>query len=146
MEAAMFRTVMCPRPSVKTLVWILLSLLCGQSFADTASTAPYTVQPQLNWVAGPATVEIAGVADFQIPEGYRFLDVKGARALLERRGQLAVATPDLAGLVEPASGAGEVVLAYSEIGYVKMLSKGINAESVLEDVRGRMVLQNNRSE
>jgi uncharacterized membrane-anchored protein len=145
MDALTFRMDMRPRPNTKTLSWILLSMVCGHCFADTMSTSPYTVLPQLNWIQGPAKVELAGVADFQIPEGYRFLDAKGARALLDRPGQRTASPMDLVGIVESSSGAGRTVLEYSEIGYVKRPANGvINAASVLEDIHERVALQNNQ--
>lgn len=140
MDAAIFRKVTSQEMMFKTCCAALMALgtVCH---ADTVSTVPVSAQPQLEWVNGPTTVTLANVADFKVPEGYRFLDAKGARNLLER--QKHTAPPALVGLLQPESQSGMILLEFANIGYMELPSSGkINGDAILADVRDKMEREN----
>jgi uncharacterized membrane-anchored protein len=106
------------------------------AFLPSVLAAEGQPSPKLDWIAGPADVDLGDVAQLEIPNGYVFLDAKGARALLEASGNVPDGTE--LGLV---SGAGEdenwfVVFEFDEIGYVKDDEKDeIDAKAILDGVR-----------
>jgi uncharacterized membrane-anchored protein len=101
--------------------------------------APLVAQdqgPKVNWVPGPAKVDLGQVAQLDLAEGYVFLDAKDARTLLEAAGN----TPDGSevGLVAPAAEDQSwfVIFDYSEVGYVSDAEKDkIDAAALLKGIK-----------
>ena len=90
-------------------------LLATHSTAGTTETnAPAAA---MNVLRGPAAAELRNVATLPIPPGYWFTDAAGARALLQKMGNLA--TGREIGLLAPTSGVWCVVFEFADIGYVK---------------------------
>ena len=92
--------------------------------------------PRVNWVPGPAKVDLGKVAQLDLAEGYVFLDAKDARTLLEAAGN----TPDGSevGLVAPAAEDQNwfVIFDYSEVGYVSDSEKDkIDADALLKGIK-----------
>jgi uncharacterized membrane-anchored protein len=96
----------------------------------------------LSWVMGPVKVKLGDYVSFQIPEGYRFVDAKGARQVLQSMRN--PAPQDLVGLLAPNSGKWWVVLEFSDMGYVKDFDKGaeLNAAAMLQAMRFEVEKQN----
>jgi len=90
--------------------------------------------PKLEWVSGPAKVDLGSVAQLDLPEGYVFLDAKGARTMLEAAGNV----PDGSELGLVSSAAEDenwfVVFEFDDVGYVKDDEK-IDAKGILEGIR-----------
>jgi len=92
--------------------------------------------PKLEWQPGPATVDLGDVAQLDVPEGYVFLDAKGARELLEASGNVPDGTE--VGLVSSAKQDESwfVVFEFNSVGYVKDDDKDtIDAKAILEGIR-----------
>jgi uncharacterized membrane-anchored protein len=92
--------------------------------------------PNVNWVPGPATVDLGDVAQLDLAEGYVFLDAADAGKLLAAAGNV----PDGSevGLVAPAAEDESwfVVFDYQEVGYVRDDDKDkIDAAGILKGIR-----------
>ena len=86
----------------------------------------------VNWIAGPQSGTL-GVADLNIPAGYRFADARGARIILDSVNN--PAPDDLIGVLAPASGKWWAILEYSSKGYLKNADiTKLNNTKVLKEV------------
>jgi uncharacterized membrane-anchored protein len=92
------------------------------------------------WRVGPAKVDLGKYATFEVPEGYRFTDAKGARTLLQRMRN--PVSEGLVGLVAPDSGKWWVVLEYADVGCVRSIDQGVDAARALKGVEERMNQEN----
>jgi uncharacterized membrane-anchored protein len=125
----------------------VLAILSGQSsWGDQPSLTPFMLESDVRWTSGPAKGTLSNAkrdafAEIEIPLGYRLTDMLGARALLKR---MKNPIPDgLAGILAPDSGKWWVVLAFSDIGYVKNASKErINEAVILKNIDEKVKLQN----
>ncbi|PWU11853.1 MAG: hypothetical protein C5B50_22610 [Verrucomicrobia bacterium] len=96
---------------------------CGPSLASD-SVVPFA--PQIQWIAGPATVNL-DVADLKVPREYKFADAQAARSLLTNG-----IPKGLAGVLAPESGAWWIVFSWSDVGYVKeAATANLNATAIL---------------
>lgn len=92
--------------------------------------------PKLNWVPGPATVDLGNVAQLDLAQGYVFLNGEDARTLLEASGNV----PDGSevGLVAPAAEDDHwfVVFDYEDVGHVRDDEKDkIDAAAILKGIQ-----------
>jgi uncharacterized membrane-anchored protein len=93
------------------------------------------------WISGPATTSLGAIADMQIPVGYRFTGVEGARSLLKQMNN--PVPPGLIGILAPNSDDWLAVLEFNEIGYVNDASKdGMNSKVILKAIQDRSEAQN----
>lgn len=69
------------------------------------------------WISGPANADIGKIATIKVPQGYKFTEEQGARALLER--MINPVPTGLVGILSPESGGWWIVLKFSDVGYVK---------------------------
>jgi uncharacterized membrane-anchored protein len=108
--------------TVNYLIPILVASFClqQQCLAQQQFASPdASVDPlkYVNWISGPQKITLGDVADINIPQGYRFTDVHGARMILV---SLNNPIPDeLVGILVPNSGKWMALLQYSPRGYVK---------------------------
>lgn len=121
-----------------------LSVLLTFSFAPGSfgQAAPTTSRSSsINWIPGPATVNLGNSAEFAVPEGYRFVNADDARALLrEMRNPV---PKSLAGILTPLSGKWMIIFEASEPGYVKDSGKeSLDALAILKAIRERAEQQN----
>jgi uncharacterized membrane-anchored protein len=104
------------------------------AFAFVPALATGQEQPQFDWQPGPAKVALGTVAQLDLPEGYVFLDAKGARKLLEASGNV----PDGSELGLVSSAAEDenwfVVFEFDKVGFVKDDEK-IDAKAILDGIR-----------
>ena len=112
----------------------------GQPKSSLLPVPPSTQEP--DWISGPNKADLGDVATIEVPEKYRFTGPKGARLLLQRMRN--PVPQNLAGIVAPVSGKWWVVLAFSEVGYVKDVNRAtrIDAPAVLQAVRDQIIPQN----
>src|SRR5438552_10613866 len=104
---------------VRLLVVVCLSLsgadfICQPCGAELS--LPIVPQP-IAWASGPAKVSLRGIAEVQVPAGYSYTDAKGAQAFLE--GMRSGVPKELAGILQPTSGAWWATFEVSEVGFVK---------------------------
>lgn len=92
--------------------------------------------PKVNWVPGPAQVDLGDVAELDLAEGYVFLNAGEARKLLAAVGNVPHGSE--VGLVAPAAEDENwfVVFDYNEVGYVRDDEKDkIDAAAILKGIR-----------
>jgi uncharacterized membrane-anchored protein len=95
----------------------------------------------INWKAGPAKVVVADAVRVNIPEGYKFVDKDGARAVLERMKN--PVSKNLVGILAPSSAKWFMVLEYSDIGYVNDRDKDrLDTTAMLKSARRMIARQN----
>jgi uncharacterized membrane-anchored protein len=93
----------------------------------------------VHWTAGPNKVSLPRLADIEIPAGYKFIDARGARAVLQQMKN--PAPRGLIGIIAPNSGAWWVVLEFSEFGYVKESVEQADTAAVLAGLHSRLEQQ-----
>lgn len=105
--------------------------------------APQPAPQRVHWVVGPAKVNLAGVAEMEIPADYRFADERSARLLIE---QLRNPVPkNLVGLLIPPSGEWFALVELSEPGHVKDDdAAGLDSEVILSAIRQMAARQRER--
>jgi uncharacterized membrane-anchored protein len=119
-----------------------LTFVLGSScLGEQSSLTPMAAPRQSKWVAGPANVSLGDFADIQVPQGYLFLtDTNEARLLFERGKN--TFPSDFAGILAPASAAWQVVLRFTDIGYVKTSpDERIDPAGVLSAVKKKIKLE-----
>jgi uncharacterized membrane-anchored protein len=92
--------------------------------------------PKVNWVPGPAKVDLGKVAQLDLAEGYVFLNAPDARKLLEAVGNVPGGSE--VGLVAPAAEDQSwfVIFDYQEVGFVRDDDKDkIDAAGILKGIR-----------
>ncbi len=122
----------------------LLGQLChGQLSLSLSQQSPAGAAPVLQWISGPAKASLGDVANIDVPKGYRFLEAKDARALLE---QMKNPVPkDLEGILTPESGTWMVVFNYIKTGYFNVKSDAgdqIDAAEILKTIQNQVAKQN----
>jgi uncharacterized membrane-anchored protein len=91
--------------------------------------------PQINWIEGPAKVDLAKVANVQLAQNFIFANAKDTAALMEYLGE--PEDSDYAGLITSASNEEWYVLFYYDpIGYVKDAEKeALDSAKILETIK-----------
>jgi uncharacterized membrane-anchored protein len=106
---------------------------------DLLSTPAHVDSPR--WVLGPATASLGDAAQITVPEGCRFTDEHGARAVMASLREPVPA--NLLGLLFPDSGQWMGVIQFTEIGYVKDAGKAsLNADAILSKYQTQIARQN----
>ncbi len=106
---------------------------------DFLSSPAHVDSPQ--WVLGPATAPLGDAAQITIPEGCRFTDEQGARAVMAHLREPVPA--NLLGLLYPDSGQWIAVIQFTEIGYVKDAGKAsMDADAILRKYQTQIARQN----
>src|SRR5262245_12870937 len=104
----------------RLLLVIGLSLSTGHvlTLSCRADAPPLpSVPKKISWVSGPAKVDLGGLAQARILEGFRFADAENAKTVLDTTH---TAVPDgLLGVISPASGEYYVLLQFNEAGYLR---------------------------
>jgi uncharacterized membrane-anchored protein len=93
---------------------------------------------EIHWQDGPTTGRLGDLATLAVPEGFRFADGEGARALLRATQNLP--SGEELGVVIPAdpekSGGWFVIFDFSDVGYVKDDERdAIDADALLETLQ-----------
>ena len=105
---------------------------------DFLAPQPHVSAPQ--WVVGPASAPLGDSAEILIPEGCRFTDESGARAILTSSRQ--PVPPDLLGLLLPDSHQWLAIVRFTEIGYVKDAGKvNLDADAILKKYQANIARQ-----
>ncbi len=113
---------------------LLILAVCGLALAATPSRAQESTKPKLNILKGPATANLGGVAQIEIPAGFEFIDAKGTQALLKRSGE-PVSGREL-GLIVSTNAPWSVIFEFDDIGYVKDDDKNkLNADKLLQAIK-----------
>lgn len=127
----------------------LIGVLAGtsgmqQSFAQQSSSQSVIFDDplkQINWIPGPENIGVGDFANVNIPYGFRFTDIRGARVILENAN-----TPvpdDLFGVLANNSGTWWAVLEYNKIGFVKSADfSSVDAAAVLKAVQKQLRNEN----
>jgi uncharacterized membrane-anchored protein len=106
---------------------------------DFLSPSPRANSPQ--WVVGPATAPLGDAAAITIPEGCRFTDEMGARAVLASSREPVPA--NLLGLLFPDSRQWFAVIQFTDIGYVNDAGKvNLDADAILKKYQTDIARQN----
>lgn len=106
---------------------------------DFLSPPAHVNAPQ--WVVGPATAPVGDAAEITIPDGCRFTDQQGARAVLASSRQPVPA--NLLGLLFPDSRQWYAIIQFTEIGYVKDAGKSnLDADAILKKYQSDIARQN----
>src|SRR5262245_54230496 len=129
---------------VRLLLIVGLSVSSGRvlTLSSRAEAPPLPAVPRkIAWVTGPAKVELGGLAQARILEGFRFADAENAKTVLDTT---RAAVPDgLLGVISPISGDYYVVLQFNELGYMPDPGKQpLDEDSVLKTVWDRTTRQN----
>jgi uncharacterized membrane-anchored protein len=119
--------------SVCVFLFLLAIALVGTP--ATAQTKGESEQDQLQWQVGPGQMNLGNIAQLNLRDGYRFLDARGARLLMERL-QNPTNGREL-GVVAPTEGFDWfVVFEFDDVGYVKDDEKdALDAEALLASIR-----------
>ena len=132
---------------VRLSIVAVLVFVCGSMARAQAAPEPAEGPPaKINWVTGPAKVQLGTIAEMQLPAGYRFADAGDTAKLMEAM-QNPVSGSEI-GTVIPPEGKSEsasdaddwfVVFSFDEIGYVKDDEKANiddkAAEKILTSIR-----------
>lgn len=100
-------------------VIVSISSLCSelsQAQQTPSFQLPAAVNP-VQWMVGPSKAKLGDVAEINIPDGFQFLDAKGARYVLE--GMHNPVPPNLVGILAPSSTKWFAVIKFTGVGYVK---------------------------
>jgi uncharacterized membrane-anchored protein len=100
---------------------VILSIasLCSQ-VSQAQQTPSFQLPAAVNpvqWTVGPSQPKLGDVAQINIPDGFQFLDAKGARYVLE--GMHNPVPPNLVGILAPSSTKWFAVIKFTGLGYVK---------------------------
>ena len=89
----------------------------------------------IQWQAGPIKGQLGGMAEIQVPAGYKFTGQAGAAKWMELNEN--PPDPTLLGIIVPADGADWFLsFSFRDVGYVKDDEKGkLDANAILEDIR-----------
>ena len=83
---------------------------------------------------GPATAQLGGVAEIQVPVGHVFLDGKTTREMMEASGE--PANPNTIGYLSPTNRGWAVLFRFNDSGYVKDDEKDkIDADKLLASIK-----------
>jgi uncharacterized membrane-anchored protein len=117
--------------SAALIAGFCLCLLNQSGFGQQDILSPPASVNSPQWVIGPATASIGDTANITVPEGCRFTDQNGARAVLASSRE---PVPDnLAGLLFPDSRQWFAVIQFTENGYVKTAdNETLDADAILK--------------
>lgn len=106
-------------------------------FASVLAPAKGLAQepPEIEWVAGPATVDLGDAAEIELGDDYVFLDGEDTRELMEYVGQ---ADPLAVGVVAPKAESQDwsIIFSYDPIGYVKEDEKeSLDSQAILQSIK-----------
>lgn len=89
---------------------------------------------KINWVYGPATADMNGIAEIKIPDRYRFANGDDTRKIMELYGN---PPTDLeTGYLEPESRAWFIVFEFDETGYIKDDEKNsLDPDAILKSIK-----------
>jgi uncharacterized membrane-anchored protein len=126
----------------QVLVGLVLSVSAGQLglVANADPLVPSVPQPA-EWISGPASAKLGRIASIRIPQGFKFADAPGARAILERA--TSSVPKGLVGILSPESEGWWVVLKFTDLGYVKDDDKArMDPAAILKSVWNGIERQN----
>jgi len=132
------------RNLVRLLLVAGLSVSSGRvlTLSCRADAPPLPAVPKkIVWVNGPAKVELGGLAQARILEGFRFADPENAKIVLDTTH---AAVPEgLLGVISPASGDYYVVLQFNDAGYMRdAVRQPLDEDAILKAVWDRTTRQN----
>ncbi len=124
------------RRSARLLALVPCLLLCvSGSLGEQGAPAPQGGgAPDVNWVIGPASGDLGGIATVGVPEGFIFAGPDDTRELMEMMQNPTDGTEK--GFIAPADSEWFVVFEFDAIGYVKDDEKAaLEADAILESLR-----------
>jgi uncharacterized membrane-anchored protein len=118
------------------IVIAFLSLSLAAQEGEVSS--PREQQPVIDWQDGPTTGNLEGIAEIQVPEGFRFTGKNGTQKLLELTHN--PINGDEVGAIIPITEKDDefyfIIFEFSEVGYVKDDEKDkIDADALLESIK-----------
>lgn len=132
--------------TVLSPILILAGLLCVRQQCHAqqplAAQSEISANPlsNINWFSGPQKVSLGDFADINIPPGYHFTDVHGARMILASFND--PIPDDLLGILAPTPGHWMAILEFSPVGYVKNPAiTQINSGKVLKQILNQIEKQ-----
>lgn len=112
----------------------LLAAACAVFTATLNAQENSGSQVKVNWVYGPATADMDGIAEIKIPDKYRFANGDDTRKIMELYGN--PPTDIEAGYLEPENGNWFIVFEFDETGYIKDDEKNsLDADAILKSIR-----------
>jgi uncharacterized membrane-anchored protein len=126
---------MTAQPTGALRALALAALLLGGAHATRAEDAPAPEQ-KIAWTPGPATVDLAALAEVRLPETVAFAGAEDTRKLLESMGNTTDGS-ELGLIVPKAEDQGWfIVFEWNAVGYVKDEEKDeIDADALLKSIR-----------
>ncbi len=113
---------------------IVLAACCLALTAPSLVGQDAKVKSKPGFTQGPARIQMEGVAQINLPEGYIFVDGKTYRELMKKRGE-PVGGGEL-GLLMPADKDWSIIFRFSDEGYVKDDDKDkLDADKLLDSIR-----------
>jgi uncharacterized membrane-anchored protein len=117
------------------LAFCLMMTASVGSWGQEPAAPPQNAQPQIHidWQDGPTTGKLGGIAEIQVPEGYRFADQAGAEKLLQLTHNL-VSGREL-GVMIAKGGDWFMIFEFSDSGYVKDdEGSKLDADAILKNI------------
>ena len=115
------------------LAIVALSVIFAGVLAPTKGLAQEL--PEIEWVEGPATVDLGDVAEIELGDDYLFLDGEDTRETLEYMGE---ADPLAVGAVASKNESQDwgIIFSYNPIGYVKEDEKeSLDSQAILQSIK-----------
>ena len=115
------------------LAIVALSVIFAGVLAPTKGLAQEL--PEIEWVEGPATVDLGDVAEIELGDDYVFLDGEDTREVLEYMGE---ADPLAVGAVASKNESQDwsIIFSYNPIGYVKEDEKeSLDSQAILQSIK-----------
>ena len=112
---------------------VALSVIFAGVLAPTEGLAQEF--PEIEWVEGPAIVDLGDVAEIELGDDYVFLDGEDTREVLEYMGE---ADPLAVGAVAPKAENQDwsIIFSYDPIGYVKEDEKeSLDSQAILQSIK-----------
>ncbi len=134
-----------PNIVVSRVIFLALAC-CGLLLRQTCMgqeqlLSPPQTQLGSGWLQGPAKAKLGEIAEFNIPQGYKFLDGNGASLLLSKMGNPML--KNVVGILTPNSEKGFTVIQFADVGYVSDSDKDrLDPAAILSAYRGALDRQN----
>lgn len=119
----------------KRILYVPVLLLAAGAFFTASLMAQESGgEIKIDWVYGPATANMDGIAEIKIPDKYRFANGDDTRKIMELYGN---PPTDLEkGFLEPESREWFIVFEFDETGYIKDDEKNsLDADAILKSIK-----------
>ncbi|HPS57367.1 MAG TPA: DUF2167 domain-containing protein [Spirochaetota bacterium] len=115
-------------------VFTIMAAVCAVLTLPLAAQENSGGEVKINWVYGPATANMNGIAEIKIPDKYRFANGDDTRKIMELYGN---PPTDLeTGYIEPERRDWFIVFEFDETGYIKDDEKNsLDADAILKSIK-----------